>query len=274
MNRNQKPLVSIGLPTYNREKYLPQAIGSLLAQSYTNFELIISDNASTDNTINICNEYAAKDPRIKYFRNDENIGAWPNFKRVLDLSKGDFFMWAADDDWWHPHYIEALLNPHIDEISEDIFLVASDSLYIKGDYIVDLKRIFLPKSSPSWKNYLKFLRSLSPDLVYGLFTLSILKKYMPDQAISHGIGEDVWLLTKIFAETGKKIVTINLGLRYNRIDTSYQNSENLDSEEFLKKTLPKGILSIILSGKAYPKVLKPFFALFFLFCYRRGLAFK
>ena len=105
---NSKPLVSIGMPVYNGERFIREALDSLLAQDYENFELIISDNASTDRTQDICEEYAKSDPRIRYYRNKENIGSWDNFKKVAELALGKYFMWAAHDDVWHPTYIREL----------------------------------------------------------------------------------------------------------------------------------------------------------------------
>jgi|GEM_PF-199969 len=102
---NTKPSVSIGMPVYNGEIYIRQALNSLLAQDYPNFELIISDNASTDQTQEICQEYAANYPQIRYFRNGENLGSSKNFNRVFELAIGEYFMWAAHDDLWHPSYI-------------------------------------------------------------------------------------------------------------------------------------------------------------------------
>ena len=92
------PLVSIGMPVYNGEPFVRQAIDSVLAQTYQNLEIIISDNASTDGTIEICQQYAAKDQRIKYFRNPVNFGVYANFRRVMALATGEYFMWAAIDD--------------------------------------------------------------------------------------------------------------------------------------------------------------------------------
>ena len=99
------PRVSIGLPVYNAAAYLEEALNSLLAQTYEDFELIISDNASTDKTQDICKEYSAKDTRIKYFRNDKNLGAAINFNRVFELSTGEYFKWAAHDDICTPEYL-------------------------------------------------------------------------------------------------------------------------------------------------------------------------
>lgn len=113
MNR---PRVSIGLPVYNGQRYLEAALSALLAQSYSDFELVISDNASTDRTPDICRTFAAADPRVKYHRNETNLGANPNFNRVLELSTGEYFRWAAYDDVCTPHYlgkcVEALDNDH------------------------------------------------------------------------------------------------------------------------------------------------------------------
>jgi glycosyltransferase involved in cell wall biosynthesis len=105
------PLVSIGLPVYNGEPLLRAALESLRAQTYPHFELIISDNASTDATPSICREFAAADPRIHYHRSDANRGAALNFQRVLQLALGEFFMWAAHDDLWAPEFIAANLRP-------------------------------------------------------------------------------------------------------------------------------------------------------------------
>lgn len=105
-----KSLVSIGLPVYNGEQYIRHALDSLLAQDYENFELIISDNASTDGTQKICLEYMARDKRVQYHRNEMNMGAAWNYNRVFELSSGEYFMWAANDDYWDPHYLWACLG--------------------------------------------------------------------------------------------------------------------------------------------------------------------
>src|SRR5258708_23576621 len=99
------PLVSIGLPVFNGEEYLREALDTLTAQDYGNFELIISDNASTDRTATICRDYAAKDPRIVYFCNETNVGPLKNSARVLDIATGKYFMLAAHDDVWGPSYL-------------------------------------------------------------------------------------------------------------------------------------------------------------------------
>jgi glycosyltransferase involved in cell wall biosynthesis len=99
------PLVSVGIPLYNAQRYLREALDSLVAQDYEAIELIISDNGSTDDTPVICREYAARDPRIHYERADHNRGAVWNFNRVFSRARGEYFMWAAFDDLREPSYV-------------------------------------------------------------------------------------------------------------------------------------------------------------------------
>ena len=107
MNKNgsRNVRVSIGLPVYNGENFLRQAIDSLLTQTFPDFELIISDNASTDSTEQICREYECRDPRVRYFRNPRNIGAAENFNRAFELSNGEYFKWSAHDDMCGPDFL-------------------------------------------------------------------------------------------------------------------------------------------------------------------------
>lgn len=93
-----RPRVSIGLPVYNGGRYLKEAIDSILMQTFEDFELIISDNASTDETEQICRAYADKDSRVKYYRNEKNLGPIENFNRVFHLARGEYFRWACYDD--------------------------------------------------------------------------------------------------------------------------------------------------------------------------------
>jgi glycosyltransferase involved in cell wall biosynthesis len=100
------PKVSVGLPVYNGENYLAEAIDSILSQTLVDFELVISDNASTDRTQAICRRYAALDKRIRYLRNDINLGAAPNYNRVFEQCSGRYFKWLAHDDRLLPRFLE------------------------------------------------------------------------------------------------------------------------------------------------------------------------
>jgi glycosyltransferase involved in cell wall biosynthesis len=108
--KEKPPTISIGMPVFNGAATICKAIDSLLDQSFSDFELVISDNASDDKTPDICLEYARKDPRVTYSRNDRNIGALANFQKVLHLARGTYFFWAAHDDWWDRHFIASAVS--------------------------------------------------------------------------------------------------------------------------------------------------------------------
>jgi glycosyltransferase involved in cell wall biosynthesis len=93
-----KPRVSIGMPVYNREKYVAASIEAHLNQTYGDFELILTDNCSTDRSQEICRDYAAKDSRIRYYQNPRNLGAAGNYRRCFELATGEFFRWTPSDD--------------------------------------------------------------------------------------------------------------------------------------------------------------------------------
>jgi glycosyltransferase involved in cell wall biosynthesis len=102
----RSPRVSIGLPVFNGENYLEPAIRSILAQTFTDFELIIRDNASTDATATICRAFAAGDPRVHYARNAENLGAAPNYDLCFHAARGTYFKWMAHDDEMEPDFLD------------------------------------------------------------------------------------------------------------------------------------------------------------------------
>ena len=104
------PRVSIGLPVYNGERFLKEAIESILSQTFQDFELIISDNASTDRTREICAAFVARDRRVRYFRNEVNLGAGKNYNRVFELSSGMYFKWAGHDDICVPDFLLKCIN--------------------------------------------------------------------------------------------------------------------------------------------------------------------
>lgn len=98
------------MPVYNGEAFLASAVESILTQTLPDFELIISDNASTDGTESICRDFAARDPRIRYYRNDINLGAAQNFNRVFELSSAEYFKWATSDDVSEPRYLQSCVD--------------------------------------------------------------------------------------------------------------------------------------------------------------------
>jgi FkbM family methyltransferase len=172
-----QPKVSIGMPVYNGEEFICQALDSLLRQTYANFELIISDNASTDSTRSICLDYAKKDRRIHFYHNVKNLGALENFQKVLELANADYFMWAAHDDLWEPSYISTL----IDNMNNDENIVLSFSMLntidekgteiSKYPYILEIPSNNLYRRLSNYINQHEQLGKANP--IYGLMK----KKY-------------------------------------------------------------------------------------------------
>jgi len=111
------PLVSIGVPVHNEERHLAAALSSLLAQDYENLEIIISDNASTDATPGICAEFAARDDRITYHRNESNLGAVANFNRAFEISNGEYFTWASGHDLRDSTYLSQCMKIMLEDPS-------------------------------------------------------------------------------------------------------------------------------------------------------------
>jgi glycosyltransferase involved in cell wall biosynthesis len=132
-----KPRVSVGLPVYNGADYLAATLDSLLAQTFEDFELIISDNASTDGTEEICRAYAVRDGRIQYLRNRENLGAAANYNRVFHLSSGDYFKWAAADDLCAPEFLERCVRVLDNEASVVLCYPRARAIDEQGNIIRD-----------------------------------------------------------------------------------------------------------------------------------------
>jgi glycosyltransferase involved in cell wall biosynthesis len=136
------PVVSIGLPVYNGGNYLRTALDTILHQSYQNIELIISDNASTDDTAQICREFQANDGRVRFYGNHKNLGAAANYNRVFELARGKYFKWAAHDDVLAPSFIEQAVETL--EANSEAVLCCSTTRRIShsgeetGTYISDL----------------------------------------------------------------------------------------------------------------------------------------
>jgi len=136
--RGRTPRVSVALPVYNGERYLALALDSLLGQTYEDFELIISDNASTDATEEICRGYAARDTRISYHRNSENRGAAWNFNHAFSLSTGEYFRWACYDDLCAPAHLETLVE-ELDASPAEVVLCYTKTRLIgeDGEFVED-----------------------------------------------------------------------------------------------------------------------------------------
>lgn len=182
MSREDKSIgilrVSIGMPVYNGEPFIRQALESLLAQTFKDFELIISDNASIDDTGNICLEYAATDARIRYFRQTANIGAAKNFEFVLNESRHEYFMWAAADDYYGPEHVEYLVA-ELDLHSKAVVAMSGTIRLLPTGEIQDIIKYKESESPNSLSNMGLAWRLVSGKLyhvyIYGLFRANFLK---------------------------------------------------------------------------------------------------
>jgi glycosyltransferase involved in cell wall biosynthesis len=184
------PAVSIGMPVYNGEKFIREALDSLLAQTFTDFELIISDNASTDGTEAICRKYAARDLRIRYVRQSENRGACYNFQFVLDEAKGEYFMWAAADDKWDKEWIAVLLH----NFEEGVFISFGHIANINefGENIRHYK--VFDFSGERLSRMLRFYMAEEfngkANIIYGLYRTNMIRKYPIKRFNNCSFGND------------------------------------------------------------------------------------
>lgn len=137
-----RPRVSIGIPVYNGGELFREALDSLVAQSFGDFELIIADNASTDGTESVAREYVTRDRRVRYSRNETNIGLSGNYNRLLHMSQGEYFKWAPADDMCCPTYVERC----VEVLEQDPRVVLA---YPKTRF-VDRERRPLGIEDPGW----------------------------------------------------------------------------------------------------------------------------
>ncbi|HEX8636212.1 MAG TPA: glycosyltransferase family 2 protein [Pyrinomonadaceae bacterium] len=169
------PLVSVGLPTYNRASRLRRAVESVLAQDYPNLELIISDNASNDETQALCEEFCRLDSRVRYVRQPVNLGLIKNFEFVLTQARGEFFVWLADDDWFDPAYLSEcarVLSAH----AELGLVCGRDKYYEDGRFLFESEPINLPQASGA-ERVLSYYRQVSVNgTFYGLMRREQLTK--------------------------------------------------------------------------------------------------
>jgi len=167
--------ISVGFPVHNGEKYIFNAINSILSQSYKHFELIISDNASTDSTSEICKEFARRDSRVIYYRQESNIGANKNFKFTLNKAKYEYFVWMAHDDEWHPKYIEScILALNEDSAASIVFCEYYVKNLITGKLI--RHRSSCSNSLNKRTRYITRLLNPMPSIVYGVFRTKVIKE--------------------------------------------------------------------------------------------------
>jgi len=173
------PRLSIGLPVYNGERYLAEALDALLDQTFGDFELIVSDNASTDGTAAICRRYAARDRRIRYVRQTRNIGATGNHNATTEMARGPLFKWAAHDDRYAPELLERCVAA----LDANPAMIASHAwtAVIDGDGALrDRQRYPLATASPhAPERFRSALFDVGGDDAYAVYRTDVLRRVLP-----------------------------------------------------------------------------------------------
>lgn len=190
--------VSIGLPTYNRVDLLSRAIDSVLRQTHSDLELVISDNASTDDTQRVCEEYARRDARIRYIRQPENIGLTGNFNGVLSAAKGEYFLWLADDDWLDDRYIELCLG-WLMRRPEYAVVCGVTKFYAGDDYLFDCEVVQVDQDDARKRVLHMYRTFIYGGMFYGVIRRDRLQGGFPGRPI---IAEDQYLIAAVLF-TGK-----------------------------------------------------------------------
>lgn len=170
-----EPCVTIGMPVFNGEAFIEGALDSLLNQSFSDFELYISDNASSDRTEDICRAYASRDSRISYRRQPANLGASANFREVFKEARGRYFMWAAADDRRDSRFLEFAVSI-LDERKEiGLVFCAGETCDLKTNRTVEWDCGYCA-SPRKWLRFLHRLINSCPSLIYGLHRKSVLNQ--------------------------------------------------------------------------------------------------
>ncbi|MBN7795252.1 glycosyltransferase family 2 protein [Parahaliea mediterranea] len=190
------PILSVGMPVYNGEPFLRQALEAILSQDFTDFELIISDNCSTDDTQSICLEFAAIDQRISYHRNERNIGAARNYNKVFLLARGKYFKWATHDDICLPGHFRRCVTT-IDKAPSSVVLVYPQSRFIddQGEHLSEDADILETRHSKPYMRLSRILCHVSmANAIFGVIRCEALRK---TRLIDSFIASDYVLLAEL-----------------------------------------------------------------------------
>ncbi len=173
------PPLTIGLPVYNGQNYVSQSLDSLLAQTFSDYELIISDNASADGTDEICRDYAARDSRIRYVRQRVNIGAAPNHNYLVQVARGRLFKWAAHDDLFAPKLVERCIEA-LDDQPELILAHADMGIVDERGKTLEVYDYRLATDSPrASERFRSLMFTRGGDDFYGVIRTDVLRRIAP-----------------------------------------------------------------------------------------------
>jgi glycosyltransferase involved in cell wall biosynthesis len=187
---NPAPLVSVGLFIYNGERFIEEALQSILNQTFTDFELIISDNASTDRTGEIAQAYVQRDSRIRYYRAEKNMGAGWNARRVYELATGKYFKWAAVDDLLAPDMLRRCVEILEDDANYVVAYARTKEVDEKGAFI---KNYITPIRTDYNDPIARFREMLMTGghmcyQIYGVMRTSALRQIPPQGIYVNGDG--------------------------------------------------------------------------------------
>jgi glycosyltransferase involved in cell wall biosynthesis len=180
--------VTIGLPVYNGENFIEDTINSILNQQFQDFELIISDNASTDRTESICREFARGDNRIQYYRNDKNIGAAPNFNNIVPKARGEYFKWMAHDDVIMPEFLNRCVEVLDNDTNAVLACPSVQFINANGDLLEKYASPFRTADPDPVVRFRETLYGHRCFEVFGLIRLNELKKTNLIGCYNHGDG--------------------------------------------------------------------------------------
>jgi glycosyltransferase involved in cell wall biosynthesis len=198
------------MPVYNGSKHIEYAIKSLQAQTYQNWKLLVSDNCSTDNTFEICQNLAKTDKRISVIKQSKNIGAVENFQFVLSKANADFFMWAACDDYWAPTFIEKCA----DELSKNteigmVFCNLFTMNFGNSKKLLPYEFLYL-QGKANFKTIGKYIidqeKNGKANLIYSLYRSRIIKSSWNKTPLTNIWGADMLFTISAIANSGIKIV--------------------------------------------------------------------
>lgn len=198
------PRITVGLPVYNGAPFLRRAIDSILASTFADFELIVSDNGSTDETPAICADYARRDPRVRVITQSHNIGPVRNFQAVVYPATGEFFMWMADDDIWSPTFMQSLMDELDAHPKAVVAMCAVDRMREMDGKTLDIRRfdyVNIENGGSRIANFGFLTSSTKVSLfIYGLFRTKVMKQAVG--LFPHALGGDRQFLCQ-FALAGE-----------------------------------------------------------------------
>lgn len=210
-------LVSVGVPTFNRPDGLDRTLSCITAQSYPWLEIIVSDNCSPDPRVaEVAERYVRRDARVRYFRQDSNQGPYANFRFVLERAKGEYFMWAADDDLWEPDFVAQLVRELDADTATGLAFCNFEAMNAEGNRL-DRYPDFLPllqeftglQPATRLARFIRQNESLGKaNLIYGLFRRNVL---LAVGGVKHralgGWGDDMLLICSVLARADVRIVS-------------------------------------------------------------------